>query len=165
MSSVRYNVRLVRLSDEPVVLRLGREAVDTTDYRSMTYSPSHVAHTLKQCVEQPDKFFGLVGELEGEVVGYKCAFATIDFFSSDIVCFDISTYITPAGRSIILVATMMVEYKKWATRIGACRAYLGATAASDDPRVGMLFTKLGFRYAGTLHVAEIDHGQRSGRAA
>jgi GNAT superfamily N-acetyltransferase len=116
--------------------------------------------SMVECIDRPQTFFGLCGFRDGELVGLKYAYATQYFFSTDIVCYDLATYVTPSARSFALIKMMIREYIRWSKLVGAKRVYLGATSMPGDPRVGTLFTKLGFEPAGSLHVMEIDYGQR-----
>jgi len=155
-----YSVRRMEPRDAPVLIPLCREAVAILQEDVTAYSPQRIIDMLVQCVDMPRTYFGVVGERDGEVVGLKYACATMSFYSYNTVCWDVATYVVPKARSFALTYKLMQAYKQWAINIGAKQAYLGSTSYPHDGRVGKLFTRLGFQPVGSLHVMELDNGQR-----
>ena len=155
-----YLVRRMQPRDAPAILRLTREAIENSVYDVSAYSAKRIITQLVQAIDLPNVYLGLVGERDGEVVGLKYACATLCFYTDNVVCWDLATYVTPKARAFALTYKFVQEYKRWAISIGAKELYLGSTSRPENARIGQLFTRLGFKPAGSLHVMELDNGQR-----
>lgn len=144
-------VRAVQARDEAAVIDLGRMMHQESEYKHMRYSPSRVAHVISDCVAMPTVWFGRVlVNKDDRPVGFMCAYTTMGFFSTDLVAHDCALYITQPYRKLDNAVKMIAAYREWAQSVHASLAFLDATAVLDA-RIGMLFHKLGFKYAGTVH--------------
>lgn len=150
-------IRPAEERDVEELVSLGRLLHDLSSYREFGYSDEKVAKLLSQLIASPDGCV-FVSEQRGEIVGGFAGGITEQWFSTDVVAFDLSLFLHPQKRSGFTAIRLVRAFIAWAKSKGAREIQLGITTGMNEDGTSELYRSLGFEHRGTLFRMEGGRG-------
>lgn len=146
-------IRPAKHSDVPRLIELGTLLHDTSNYRSMAFSPSKSADFLHSLINGLGVVF--VAEVDGEVIGGMAGGVTDQWFSDDLIAYDYSIFIEPGRRSGITARRLILAFEAWAIIKGAKQLHMGIGTGINVEGTVRLYQSCGLNHFGPLMMKEL----------
>lgn len=133
--------------DVPLLVRLGEQLHEESDYPQYPFNPEKVYTYLDELVKSNDGIV-VVGEDEGCIVGVFVGCIGSHWFGDCTVSYDLALFVVPDRRGSILGARLIKEYIRIASSMGIDEILIGNATAVRLDRVEMverLHERTGFR--------------------
>lgn len=148
-------VRLATEDDIPALVQLGAAMhAESPRYNRFAFDAEKTQGFIRNLVVSPVGF-AAVAEEAGALVGMLGGIAIEHFFGHDLTAVDVAVYVAPAHRGGSIALRLVQEFEHWAQSVGAREALLGVSTEVQPERTSKLYTRLGYRLSGYLHLKDL----------
>jgi GNAT superfamily N-acetyltransferase len=144
-------IRPVTLDDLPAAVALGASMHHESYYAHLDYDPIKVMELGVLIVDNPSIYWGVVAEVDGEIVGFGAGYVAPHFFGHDLTSGDLAIFLTPEHRNGMVGVRMIKDYVRWCEERGVKTPALGVSAGIKPERIGKLYERLGFTDKFTIY--------------
>jgi GNAT superfamily N-acetyltransferase len=133
------------------IVRLAQRMHAESAFRDLPLVVAKVAATVNRCLTQPDTHFGMVAELDGEVIGFLGGALGTYPFCNEILAHDLGFYVASESRRSTAAVRLLRAFFAWAKEKGAREVQLGVSSGVDVDRIGAFYERLGLRRMGGIY--------------
>lgn len=139
-------IRKAATKDISEIVKLGRAMHEESTYSKFIFSEKQLELLINIWLEEPEKYFFVVDEKDGEIRGGFAGFITPYFYGngSDKIANDFFLYVKPEYRGTSIAIKLIKEYEEWANNLGAKRICLAHSCEINPDKLDNLYTKMGF---------------------
>ena len=142
-------IRLAIMEDLPVLVAMGRQALEESRYQTFNYDDAKVRKSLEAYLaDQRGKYAILVAVDEGKILGYLFAMAEAYWFCDSVVATNISWFVLPEARGSSAATKLVMGFHRWAKNRGVTELKLIVSSAHHIERTDKMLRRMGFTNIG-----------------
>lgn len=139
-------IRKAVAADAPDLLDLAREMHRNSTYKWLDFDDGKVLRMYSTLAQTG---YLRVAVVQGKIAGAMAAYMTEYFFGKDKLAQELGLYVRQERRGGMAAIKLVRDMVKWAYTEGAKEIVAGTTAVLD-PRIALIYTRVGFKGAGDL---------------
>ncbi|WP_288791489.1 GNAT family N-acetyltransferase [uncultured Chitinibacter sp.] len=142
-------IRLAIAEDIPVLVAMGRQALEETRYQAFKFDETKVRKSAEAYMaDQRGKYGILVAVDDGKIVGYLFAMAEAYWFCDSVVATNISWFVLPEARGTSAATKLVLGFQRWAKNRGADEVRLMVSSGYLIDRTDKMLRRMGFSHVG-----------------